>query len=85
MECCLTIFQSADFRGQNEIKRCWEQLITNVHAAAIAEDKVQPFEMVADTIRRLGQRFVNCEHIFPPGIVTHNACGGSRCPFTNSV
>ncbi|KAI5788369.1 Non-repetitive/WGA-negative nucleoporin C-terminal-domain-containing protein [Geopyxis carbonaria] len=65
LDICLAIFQAADFRGPNEIRKCWEQLITQVHKRAESAD--QPaFEFVADEIRRLGHRFVLSEYIFPP-------------------
>ncbi|KAH0608129.1 uncharacterized protein H6S33_002181 [Morchella sextelata] len=66
MEICLAIFQGADYRGANEIRKCWEQLISQVHAKAVADQRVQPFELVADTVRRLGARFSLSEYIFPP-------------------
>lgn len=66
MDICLAIFQGADYRGANEIKKCWEQLISQVHEKAVSEQQVQPFELVADTIRRLGHRFHTSEYIFPP-------------------
>lgn len=66
MDICLAIFQGADYRGANEIKKCWEQLISQVHEKAVSEQQVQPFELVADTVRRLGHRFHTSEYIFPP-------------------
>lgn len=66
MDICLAIFQGADYRGANEIKKCWEQLISQVHEKAVTEQQVQPFELVADTVRRLGSRFSLSEYIFPP-------------------
>lgn len=66
MDICLAIFQGADYRGANEIKKCWEQLISQVHEKAVSENQVQPFELVADTVRRLGHRFHTSEYIFPP-------------------
>ncbi|KAL7276341.1 hypothetical protein RUND412_000680 [Rhizina undulata] len=63
---CLAIFQAADYRGANEIRKCWQQLIAQTHDKAVAEGSVQPFELVADTVRRLGQRFSLSEYIFPP-------------------
>ncbi|KAF8460382.1 Non-repetitive/WGA-negative nucleoporin C-terminal-domain-containing protein [Kalaharituber pfeilii] len=66
MDICLAIFQSADYRGPLEIRKCWETLISQIHEKTVREGQIQPFEAVADTIRRLGHRFSLSEYIFPP-------------------
>ncbi|KAI5811602.1 Non-repetitive/WGA-negative nucleoporin C-terminal-domain-containing protein [Peziza echinospora] len=63
---CLAIFQSADYRGPTEIRKCWETLINQVHEQTVKQEKIHPFEAVADTIRRLGHKFSLSEYIFPP-------------------
>jgi nuclear pore complex protein Nup155 len=68
MDICLAIFQGADYRGVNEIRKCWEQLISSIHTTAESSSQGRPYELVADTIRRLGHRFGNSEYIFPPSV-----------------
>lgn len=70
MDICLAIFQSADHRGLSEIRTCWEQLISQLHQNATAQDSSEateyPYELIANEVRRLGKRFTNSEYIFPP-------------------
>ncbi|KAF8437373.1 Non-repetitive/WGA-negative nucleoporin C-terminal-domain-containing protein [Terfezia claveryi] len=65
MDICLAIFQSADYRGPLEIRKCWETLITQTHERAV-EDGRLPWEAVSEIVRRLGHRFSLSEYIFPP-------------------
>ncbi|KAA8902246.1 Non-repetitive/WGA-negative nucleoporin C-terminal-domain-containing protein [Sphaerosporella brunnea] len=63
---CLAIFLAAEYKVVADIRRCWEQLITQKHMEAEQLDEgVQPWELVADEMRRLGQRYVHSEYIFP--------------------
>jgi len=69
-EICLEIFQAADFRQTSEIAQCWEAIIKKEHDAAREKESGESFEGVADTIRRLGRRFLKYELIFnPPTLV----------------
>lgn len=53
---------------QAEIKKCWEQLISEKHKKALeAPHGAQPYELVAEALRYLGGRFAHSEYIFPPG------------------
>ena len=77
-EICLEIFQAADFRQTSEIAQCWDAIIkkgislfvmfSNVeeHEESEAKQAGEPFEGVADAIRRLGRRFLKYELIFNP-------------------
>jgi len=56
----------ADYRGPLEIRKCWETLIGQIHEKAISDGRCQPWEAIADTVRRLGHRFSLSEYIFPP-------------------
>lgn len=67
MDICLSIFLAADYRGANEIRQCWQTLVSQIHEQAVNDpDSSAPFELVADKIRILGRRFAGTEAIFPP-------------------
>lgn len=77
-EICLEIFQAADFRQTSEITQCWEAIIRKgirlltipsklaEHENSEAKQAGEPFEGVADAIRRLGRKFLKYELIFNP-------------------
>ena len=81
-EICLEIFQAADFRQTSEITQCWDAIIrkgtpppalvcescSNLaeHENSEAKQAGEPFEGVADAIRRLGRKFLKYEMIFNP-------------------
>lgn len=67
MDICLSIFLAADYRGTNEIRQCWQTLVSQTHEQALSDPQnPMPFELVADKIRTLGRRFAGSEAIFPP-------------------
>ena len=79
-EICLEIFQAADFRQTAEINQCWESIIKKgtalsgsanlEHESSEGKEAGEPFEGVADAIRRLGRKFLKYELIFnPPTLV----------------
>ena len=79
-EICLEIFQAADFRQTAEINQCWDSIIkkgtafsdsANIeHENSEGKEAGEPFEGVADAIRRLGRKFLKYELIFnPPTLV----------------
>lgn len=55
-EICLAIFAAADFRDQQEIKRCWQALI-----AKSGDNYIQ----LGATLSSLGQQFLTLDFVFP--------------------
>lgn len=53
---CLAIFAAADFRDQQEIRRCWQKLL------AKSGDN---YTLLGATLTRLGQHFLNLYFVFP--------------------
>lgn len=62
---CLSIFQSADYRGALEIRNCWGKLIESEHEKAEGADGPAPYESIALLIKSLGRRFSAYENVFP--------------------
>lgn len=66
-EICLSIFQVTDYRGADEITRCWTKLIQS--AAAQQQDtegeSTKGYEYVSNLVQRLGQQFMLAEFVFP--------------------
>lgn len=62
---CLSIFQSADYRGALEIRNCWEKLIDTEHEKAENSGDRAPYETIAQLIKTLGRRFSKFENVFP--------------------
>lgn len=79
-EICLEIFQAADFRQTSEITQCWDSIIkkgihstfnvlrleSQVPEGRNKNEAAEPFERVADAVRRLGRKFLKYELIFNP-------------------
>lgn len=66
-EICLSIFQVTDYRGADEINRCWMKLIQG--APPMGEDNNDDnnkgYEYVSNVVQRLGQQFMLAEFVFP--------------------
>ena len=77
----MEIFQAADFRQTAEINQCWDSIIKKgalnfslnadlEHENSEGKKAGEPFEGVANAIRRLGRKFLKYELIFnPPNLV----------------
>ncbi|KAI9892179.1 MAG: hypothetical protein M1814_001638 [Vezdaea aestivalis] len=61
---CLLIYEEADHRNPNNIRATWSNLIRSEHEAAV-EKRVTPWEAVAETVRKMGQRLHLSESTFP--------------------
>lgn len=61
---CLQIYAVADHRDIMQIKTTWQQLLQSVHDEATARDTAQPYEVIAEKIRTLGNRLRLTESIF---------------------
>ncbi len=68
-EICLMIFKVSDFRGTDEIMRCWDKLIHSTHNNFNSKDSQdnydRSFEAVSNVIQRLGRYFRTAEFAFP--------------------
>jgi nuclear pore complex protein Nup155 len=62
---CLLIYAVADHRHPSDIRTTWQNLLEQVHAKAEADRQAQPWEAVADEVRRLGNRLNLSEFTFP--------------------
>ncbi|KAI4245957.1 MAG: hypothetical protein L6R40_002173 [Gallowayella cf. fulva] len=63
---CILIYEAADHRFASDIKATWQNLLEGVHTQAEASEQgAQPYEMVADTVRTLGNRLGLSETMFP--------------------
>ena len=62
----LQVFVCADYRSKNDIVSTWQSLISREHAAAQAEGTAQPWERVAETVRRMGRKLMRSEWVFNP-------------------
>ncbi|WBW73527.1 nucleoporin, WD repeat Nup155 [Schizosaccharomyces osmophilus] len=65
-EICLSIFQSADYHGIDEIIGCWEFIVKTTHENAVTSPiGSSPVDSVASTLRNLTLRFSQSENVFP--------------------
>lgn len=64
-EICLNIFQVTDFRGYDEITRCWTNVISNAHEENEYDNGKNGYEHVSSVVQRLGQQFMLAEFVFP--------------------
>lgn len=62
---CLLIYAVADHRDLSQIKSTWQQLLQSVHDETVTRDTAQPYEVIAEKIRSLGNRLRLSESIFP--------------------
>ncbi|KAL8896085.1 MAG: hypothetical protein Q9192_003271 [Flavoplaca navasiana] len=63
---CILIYEAADHRVASDIKATWQNLLESAHTQAeLADDGPQPYEMVAETVRTLGNRLGLSETMFP--------------------
>ncbi|KAL8999897.1 MAG: hypothetical protein Q9169_001303 [Polycauliona sp. 2 TL-2023] len=63
---CILIYEAADHRVSSDIKATWQNLLESAHSEAeLANDGPQPYEMVAETVRALGNRLGLSETMFP--------------------
>lgn len=65
---CILIYEAADHRVASDIKATWQNLLEGAHTQAeLASQGPQPWEMVAETVRELGNRLGLSETMFPVG------------------
>lgn len=62
----LQVFVCADYRSKNDIVSTWQNLVSREHTAAQADQNVQPWERVAETVRSLGRKLSRSEWVFGP-------------------
>ncbi|KAI9795113.1 MAG: hypothetical protein M1816_000135 [Peltula sp. TS41687] len=61
----LLIYKAADHRKLVDIQATWSHLIEQTHNDAIEKQQAQPYEVVSETVRRLGRRLQLAENTFP--------------------
>ncbi|OLL21763.1 putative nucleoporin [Neolecta irregularis DAH-3] len=64
-EICLEIYETANYRDPREILKCWEKILQREHEN-YHDGAGHPYEAIADTFRRLGQKFLRSDVIFQP-------------------
>ncbi|KAL8709320.1 MAG: hypothetical protein Q9220_005913 [cf. Caloplaca sp. 1 TL-2023] len=63
---CILIYEAADHRVAGDIKATWQNLLEGVHAQVEGKEQgPEAYEMVADTVRSLGNRLGLSETMFP--------------------
>ncbi|KAL8813920.1 MAG: hypothetical protein Q9223_006823 [Gallowayella weberi] len=63
---CILIYEAADHRVASDIKATWQNLLDAAHEQAeLINEGPQPYEMVAETVRTLGNRLGLSETMFP--------------------
>lgn len=63
---CILIYEAADHRVASDIKATWQNLLENAHDEAERDPQgPEPYEMVAETVRSLGNKLGLSETMFP--------------------
>ncbi|KZF25382.1 non-repetitive nucleoporin [Xylona heveae TC161] len=62
---CLLIYQAADHRNPADIISTWQNLVTATHQNTVEQGDAQPYEAVAECVRRLGLRLNLSDSTFP--------------------
>ncbi|KAL8711927.1 MAG: hypothetical protein Q9225_007024 [Loekoesia sp. 1 TL-2023] len=63
---CILIYEAADHRVASDIKATWQNLLERAHVEAEeSEQGPEPYEMVAETVRSLGNKLSLSQTMFP--------------------
>ena len=61
----LLVYQIADHRNPTDIRDTWRNLLDKIHTETVDRGQIQPYEAVADQVRRLGTRLNLSRTTFP--------------------
>ena len=61
----LLVYQLADHRNPTDIRDTWRNLLDKVHTETVHRNQIQPYEAIADQVRRLGTRLNLSTTTFP--------------------